>query len=77
MKCAAGVDKRATITRHTVSDIPDAELLRRAVEGARCRKERGWHPRYVAVMETFVLGSTFSWQLCARFGLDGDEKVKR
>ena len=62
-----------------VSSIPDAELLLRAVMNARGRdKRRGEkHPRWVAVMDTFGLGSTFATQLVARFGLDPDEMVKR
>lgn len=61
---------------NSVADIPDAELLRRAVRSARAR-DRGFSPRWVAVSETFALGSTYSQQLCRRFDLDPDEKVKR
>lgn len=64
---------------HTVDDIPDAKLLERAVRGARdrsCRKGEK-HPRWVAVQDVFALGSTFSRQLCRRFGLDPDEPVMR
>lgn len=63
--------------RHDVSSIPDDELLRRAVRNARdSGYGRRAHPRWVAVMHTFLLGSTFSAQLCRRFGLDPDEMVK-
>lgn len=63
----------------TVSSIPDAELLARAVRNARDRVTRkGFlHPRWVAVMDCFALGSTYSHQLCRRFGLDPAEMVKK
>ena len=63
----------------TGASIPDEELLRRAVENARDRKApRGYpHLRWVAVADAFLLGSTCTAQLCQRFGLDPDEKVKR
>lgn len=57
-----------------VSSIPDEELLKRAVSS--CRPRRRSALRWVAVSEAFCLGSTFSSQLCRRFGLDPDEKVK-
>lgn len=56
----------------SVRDIPDDILLHRAVRWAKLRK-RG--PRWVAVMNVFALGSTFSKQLCERFFLDPDEEV--
>ncbi|MCA6108166.1 hypothetical protein [Bradyrhizobium cenepequi] len=61
----------------SVDSIPDEELLRRAVKGARSNKTpwRG-SPRWVAVMETFGLGSTYSAELCRRFDLDPYETVK-
>lgn len=61
---------------HHVSSIADEELLRRAVTAAKAQG-RGYQPRWVAVMDCFLLGSTFSRQLCIRFGLNPDEKVKR
>lgn len=63
----------------TVDTIPDTELLRRAVGQCRDRLSRKGekHPRWVAVMDTFLLGSTYSHQLCRRFGLDPDEMVTR
>lgn len=62
-----------------VADIPDAQLLERAVRSAleRDRRKGERHPRWVAVADVFALGSTFSAQLCRRFGLDPDEMVKR
>lgn len=61
----------------TVATIPDAELLERAVRTARPRSGRGYQPRWVGVMDSFALGSTWARQLCRRFGLDPDEKVRR
>lgn len=59
--------------------IPDDELLRRAVGSARDRRRNKGikHPRWVAVMDCFLLGSTYARQLCLRFDLDPDEEVKR
>lgn len=57
----------------TVDDIPDNELLRRAVINARPRMYSRKHPRWVAVAGAFGLGSTYAQQLCRRFGLDPDE----
>lgn len=60
----------------SVNDIPDNELLGRAVRAARGRTGR-INPRWVGVADSFGLGSTYSRQLCRRFGVDPDEKVKR
>lgn len=67
------------VTELTVNSIPDEELLRRAVRSCRSLQGRATdkHPRWVAVMERFGLGSTFAQQLCRRFDLDPDEKVRR
>lgn len=54
--------------------ISDEELLRRAVITAR--KGRGHQPRWLCVMDTFMLGSTYARGLCLRFGLDPEEKVR-
>lgn len=56
-----------------VEDIPDEELLRRAVSSAR--KYRRKHPRWVAVMHVFQLGSNYSAQLCRRFNMDPEEEI--
>ena len=63
----------------SVDDIPDTALIERAVKNCRDRKSRKGerHPRWVAVMDTFALGSTYAMQLCRRFNLDPDEQVKR
>lgn len=60
-----------------VSSIPDEKLLERAVRTARAPRTRGYHYRWVAVSEAFMLGSTFSRQLCRRFGLDPDERIRK
>jgi len=63
----------------SVNSIPDSQLLRRAVRNARDPQSRKGqaHPRWVAVMEVFSLGSGFAKELCRRFGFDPDEMVKR
>lgn len=60
-----------------VSSIPDADLLERAVRSARSLHIPGKTPRWRCVMDVFGLGSTYAWQLCVRFGLDPDEKVRK
>lgn len=67
------------MSEQTVNNIPDEKLLERAVRNSRDGSYRKGvkHPRWVAVMDTFALGSTYSQQLCQRFGLDPDEKVSR
>lgn len=62
-----------------VNSIPDAELLRRAVGQCRDRLSRKGekHARWVAVMDTFLLGSSYSRQLCHKYGFDPDEMVTR
>ena len=59
-----------------VNDIPDNELLGRAVRD--CRRGRGRHKTVLwsKISERFALGSTYSSQLCRRFGLDPEERVK-
>lgn len=58
-------------------ELSDADLLGRAVKGARKRGRNGEpHWRWVAVMDAFALGSTYAQQLCRRFGLDPDEMVR-
>lgn len=64
------------MTSHTVASISDDELLGRAVRNARPESRRRRSPRWVAVMDSFSLGSTFAHQLCIRFNLDPDEMVK-
>lgn len=59
----------------SVDDITDEQLLERAVKAARPR--RGRVPRWSAVADLFALGSTYSIQLCRRFGLDPDQQIGR
>jgi hypothetical protein len=61
-----------------MSEVDDHELLGRAVRNARdTTKRKGTpHPRWVAVMHVFLLGSTSAQKLCSRFGLDPDTEVK-
>lgn len=63
----------------TFNEIPLEELVRRATRNARSRTARKGqkHPRWVAVMDTFALGSTYAHDLCRRFNLDPDELIKR
>lgn len=55
-----------------VNSIGDHELLRRAVQTARGKRSG---PRWAAVSERFLLGSTYSRQLCERFDFDPEERV--
>jgi hypothetical protein len=57
-------------------DVSDDQLLRRAVRNARSHNSRGYTSRWIAVMSTFGLGSTYARALCQRFGFDPDEKVR-
>jgi hypothetical protein len=63
----------------SVREIPDEKLLERAVRSCRDRSANKGvrHPRWVAVMDAFALGSSYAHELCRRFGLDPDEQVKR
>lgn len=75
---AEAKDRAAERVRVGVASIQDKELLERAVRGCRARHTvLKTHPRWVAVMEVFALGSTYSAELCRRFGLDPDEQVSR
>lgn len=61
-----------------VSSISDDDLLARAVRNARANTfGRRKHARWIAVKEMFSLGATYSYQLCARFGFDPEEEVRR
>lgn len=52
----------------TVADYPDAHLLMRAVKNAIRNRKR--EPAWSRVSKVFGLGSTYSAQLCKRFGFD-------
>lgn len=60
----------------SVNDIPDNDLLGRAVR--ECRRGRGRQKviLWSKISERFALGSIYSYELCRRFGLDPDEMVK-
>jgi hypothetical protein len=57
-----------------VTDYTDKDMVRRAVMNAKPR-ECGDSPRWVAIMDTFGLGSTYAHDLCRVHGLDPEEKV--
>ena len=61
-----------------VSDIPDAELVRRCIQSlcVKPRPRAGGQPLWNAVGNRFALGSTYSMQLCRRFGFDPDQPVR-
>lgn len=58
----------------SVTDLSDRELVERAVKNARPR-QCGESHRWVAISDTFALGSTYSIELCRIHGLDPHEKV--
>lgn len=59
-----------------VNDIKDEDLLCRAVRECRRGRGRARTMLWSKVSDRFALGSTYSMQLCRRFGLDPDEMVK-
>lgn len=59
-----------------VNDIKDEELLGRSVRECRRGRGRAKVILWSKVSDRFALGSTYSMQLCRRFGLDPDEMVK-
>lgn len=58
----------------SVKYYSDSDLLSRAVRGARARTN-GTHERWVAVMDTFGLGSTYAVELCRIHHVDPHEEV--
>ena len=62
--------------QETVASISDEALVRRAVQYARPLHGDAAKPRWVTIMNTFALGSTYAQQLCHRFGIDPEEKIK-
>lgn len=60
------------IKERTVDDISNDELLKRAVRSMANKTSREY--LWVRVMDAFALGSTFSHQLCRRYGFDPDQK---
>lgn len=59
----------------SIIDIGDEELLRRAVSTAGKQSRKG-EPLWCAVMDRFVLGSTYARALCRRFDIDPDHVEK-
>lgn len=60
-------------------ELTAMKLLEHSVRNARsrqCRKGKK-HPRWVGVMDCFALGSTYSKELCEKFGLNPEEEVSR
>jgi hypothetical protein len=58
-----------------VSEYSDADLVERAVRNARVRRIGSREPRWAAVSDAFAMGSTYSAELCRRFGLDPNEMI--
>lgn len=67
------------MTEPFMHELSAESLLERGVRGARDPDSRKGtkHPRWVAIMETFCLGSTYSKDLCRKFNLDPYELVSR
>jgi hypothetical protein len=62
---------------HSIADIPDSELLKRAVRNCRRpTRSRLGVPLWSVVGDRFALGSTFATELCRRFELDPSEMTK-
>lgn len=69
---SALAEKVEVLAEASVNEIPDAELLRRAVRNARGSYRQ---IRWAVISGTFCLGSTFSAELCRRYGVDPHEMV--
>jgi hypothetical protein len=72
---ASGLSGGRWNVKNDVNNIPDSELLGRAVRSFVTSTARNSKPRYLAVSQVFCLGSTYSRQLCVRFGMDPDGAV--
>ena len=59
----------------TVADIHDTSLVERAVRNAK-PDGLGDAERWVAVRDSFGLGSTYAMQLCGRFNLNPHDQVR-
>lgn len=57
--------------------MSDADLVSRAMRTLNPRPGHRADVRWVCVMHTFACGSTAAQKLCARFGLNPDEEIKR
>ena len=58
--------------RDEFNNVPDDELLRRAVITISSRKTERHKFAWVAVMDAFRIGATLAAQLCERSGIDPD-----
>lgn len=56
----------------SVADIPDSELVKRAVYNAAAKSRRYGKYAWANVQAVFGTGSTFSAQLCRRFNVNPD-----
>lgn len=54
--------------------ISDKDLIKAAIRNARARA-LGKSQRWVAVKDTFALGSTYAYELCRDYGFNPDEEV--
>ena len=62
----------------SVDEIADTELLSRAMRSlTRFTPRSGGQTANQAVMDVFLLGSTYAAQLCRRFGVDPDKRVRK
>jgi hypothetical protein len=52
------------------------DLIERALRNLRRSRGSRSKERWVAVMETFAVGSTVAHALCHEFNLDPEEKIK-
>lgn len=57
-----------------IREITDEQLVKRAMMNARPHSN-GEAQRWVAVMDTFGLGSTYAWELCQAHNLNPEDKV--
>ena len=72
-------ESKTTPAFEKCTSITDAELIARAISNSRGRDYRKGkkHERWIAVMDTFVLGSTTARALCIKYGFHPDEMVAR
>ena len=63
------------MAERTLADIPDSELLSRVVAHLIKSRHKS-RPAWAAIYDAFCLGSSFSAQLCQRFGYDSDTGKK-
>ena len=57
-------------------EVSDEELLSRVVRSIKGANHRGRtkRPLWAAIMDTFIVGSTYAHLICRRFGHDPDER---